>query len=118
MVEKSCCICGKLFLAKAVNIQCCSSQCKIEKRKQSNVRYKKGSEYWSIHYPQLHAKRRIIKYCKICNCELPHGKQTYCLDCLLKMYVNDSKSKALHILNSRGLDKTMIQEELRERGWV
>ena len=92
--------------------------CKIEKRKQRNVRYKKGSEYWSIHYPQLHAKRRIIKYCKICNCELPHGKQTYCLDCLLKMYVNDSKSKALHILNSRGLDKTMIQEELRERGWV
>lgn len=118
MVEKSCCICGKLFQAKAVNIQCCSSQCKTEKRKQSNMRYKKGSEYWAIHYPQLYAKRRIIKYCKICNCELPNGKQSYCIECLLKEYFQGNKQKAFHILSCRGYNTIMINEEIKQRGWI
>lgn len=118
MIKKSCCICGHSFQAKSANVYCCSPECSKERRRQYQSRYRRGSEYWAKYYPQLHAKVRIIKYCKICSHELPHGKQTYCLDCLLKMYLNDNKHEALHILGSRGYDKAMIKEELKQRGWI
>ena len=106
MPKKQCCICGEIFNARQSNYIYCSEKCRKEARYQRwKLCNSKGTEYWNTIYPKIHEKHRVIKYCKICNCELPHGKQTYCLDCLLKMYMNNNKSKAFHILSSTSANR-------------
>lgn len=115
MFEKECRICGKSFQTKNKNAVCCSHECSIINQK---LWAKQHPEYFKEYYPKRHTKIRVIKYCKICNEELPNAKQTYCLDCLLKKYMYEDKHKALHILGCRGYDKAMVHEELKQRGWI
>lgn len=124
MLEKCCKICGKPFLAKQQNYTICSDECRKEARRRyyyenadycnqrRKILYKKRNEerkklYWE--------KYRRIKYCKICNCELPNGKQAYCMDCLLNMWETGDRPHALHILSCRGYDTSMIVEEVNRR---
>ena len=69
--------------------------------------------------------KRKISYCKICGVELPHGRQQYCLDCLLKDYIaakEECKKGHNHLvtayarLNSRGYDRELIEYEIEQRG--
>ena len=124
MIEKNCKICGKPFLAKQSNYLICSDECrKINEKYHRNrlskrydkdyrrARYGKGTDWYAKHY----VKTRVIKHCKVCNCELPNGHQTYCLNCLLDMWANGNKKYAMHVLSCRGYDKTMILDEIAER---
>lgn len=128
MTEKCCKICGKLFQARQSNYLCCSAECKrinfkqsqarySEKRKQIyRERYGKGTEKYKQRYAEYFSKHRVIKYCRICNSQLPNGNQKVCFDCLLDMWLNGNRSKACNLLANRGYDKEMIIEEIRARG--
>lgn len=68
--------------------------------------------------------KRKISYCKICGVEIPHGRQQYYLNCLLKDYIKakeEGKKAHNHLvtayarLRSRGLDKELIELEIEER---
>ena len=68
-------------------------------------------------------KRYIHKksYCKICGVKLPHGRQKFCLECLLKSYKGidiEKYRRARDILYCRGYDKEMIEDECEERGII
>ena len=62
---------------------------------------------------------------KWCGVELPHGKQQYCLNCLLKDYMKareEGRKAHKHLvtayarLSSRGLDKELIELEIEAKG--
>ena len=66
-----------------------------------------------------------MKTCKVCGVELPHGRQQYCLNCLLKDYIKakeEGKKAHNHLvtayarLRSRGLDKELIELEIEAKG--
>ena len=66
-----------------------------------------------------------MKTCKVCGAELPRSRQQYCLNCLLKDYIKakeEGKKAHNHLatacarLRSRGLDKELIELEIKERG--
>ena len=61
----------------------------------------------------------------MCGAELPHGRQQYCLNCLLKDFIKakeEGKKAHNHLftayarLSSRGYDKEAITTEIEERG--
>lgn len=99
----------------------CRKYCCEECRKAVRKKYKREHpEKVKIYY------KRKISYCKICGVELPHGKQQYCLDCLLKDYIKakeECKKDHNHLitaysrLNSRGYDRELIEYEIEQRGY-
>ena len=74
--------------------------------------------------PCLGNRNVVHHYCDKCGAELPHGRQQYCLNCLLKDYIKakeEGKKAHNHLvtayarLRSRGLDKELIELEIEER---
>ena len=67
-------------------------------------------------------KKPTDKRCQDCGILLPHGKQTYCLDCLLRAYIRtkgdsgNERKKIRHRLYNRGLDSKEIEYEIKKRG--
>ena len=127
MTEKRCKICGKSFQARQSNYLCCSAECKrinfkqsqarySEKRKQIyRERYGKGTEKYKQRYAEYFSKHRVIKYCRICNSQLPNSNQKVCFNCLLDMWLKGDKTKAYNILACRGYDKAGILAEIEAR---
>lgn len=110
---KECKWCGKAFEA----VPPCKKYCCEECRKEVKKIYKR--EQVKTYY------KRKISYCKICGVELPHGRQQYCLNCLLKDYIaarKESRKAHNHLitaysrLNSRGYDRELIEYEIEQRG--
>ena len=114
---KECKWCGKAFEP----VPPCKKYCCEECRKAVRKKYKREHpEQVKTYY------KRKISYCKICGVELPHGRQQYCLNCLLKDYIaarKESRKAHNHLitaysrLNSRGLDKEIIEYEIEQRGY-
>ena len=114
---KECKWCGKAFEA----VPPCKKYCCEECRKAVRKKYKREHpEQVKTYY------KRKISYCKICGVELPHGRQQYCLDCLLKDYIKakeECKKGHNHLitaysrLNSRGYDRELIEYEIEQRGY-
>ena len=114
---KECKWCGKAFEA----VPPCKKYCCDECRKAGRKKYKREHpEQVKTYY------KHKISYCKICGVELPHGRQQYCLNCLLKDYIaarKESRKAHNHLitaysrLNSRGLDKELIEYEIEQRGY-
>lgn len=113
MYEKECPICNKMFYSQNRKKIYCSSLCR--KRHDS---LKSKEKYNKQKYLEYYKQHRIIKNCAICNKALPNGKQSYCMDCLLKEYLHGDTKRARHILECRGYDKATIQYELKQRGWI
>lgn len=95
----------------------CCDECRKAGRKEVKKIYKR--EQVKTYY------KRKISYCKICGVELPHGKQQYCLNCLLKDYIKakeECKKGHNHLitaysrLNNRGYDRELIEYEIEQRG--
>ena len=96
----------------------CCDECRKAGRKEVKKIYKR--EQVKTYY------KRKISYCKICGVELPHGKQQYCLNCLLKDYIKakeECKKGHNHLitaysrLNNRGYDRELIEYEIEQRGY-
>ena len=111
---KECKWCGKAFEA----VPTCKKYCCDECRKEVKKKYKR--EHAKTYY------KRKISYCKICGVELPHGKQQYCLNCLLKDYIKAKKEckkghnhliTAYSRLNNRGYNRELIEYEIEQRGY-
>lgn len=123
---KICKWCKKPFEPNAKHKKYCCVKCA------KNGFEKKQREYRIENKEKIRERERKqymhkISYCKICGVKLPHGRQQYCLDCLLKDYIKakeECKKGHNHLitaysrLNSRGLDKEMIEGECKERGII
>ena len=100
---KLCKWCGKAFEPNSKRKKYCCVECA-----------KNGTE-------KNQRKYRIKSYCKICGVKLPHGRQKFCLECLLKSYKGNDIEKhrrARDILYCRGYDREMIEDECEERGII
>lgn len=125
---KLCKWCKKPFEPDSKHKKYCCEECaeagqrrykKEYKLKNTDKIKKKQLEYYKKHY------KCKISHCKICGAELPHGKQKYCLDCLLKDFIKakeESKKAHTHLftaynrLHCRGYDKEAIETKIEERG--
>lgn len=118
MYNKVCKICGKEFQAINRNYCMCSPECrKISERESRRKSMRKylatdlGKEISRLYYK----KHRVLvnKKCVCCGTKLNDGRQTYCLECLLKDYRDNRTPISIRRLYSRGFDKDMIEEELK-----
>jgi len=125
-ILKICRICGKEFIAKQSNYVCCSAECQQINRNithqkalanmtesQKEDRRRKMREYF-------HRKKKAAppKLCSICSQPLPNKKQVWCLDCMLRDYVqHKNKSLFAKRLYCRGYNKEMILDEIKQKGW-
>ncbi len=121
--EKTCKVCGKPFITNHPRYCVCGDECR-----QINTNIA-GKRYWQNNREKVLLKRkasykkrksisRKIYYCKTCGGEVEHGKQTHCIDCLLKAYKRkDTRGWALHVLSCRGYDAETIRFEIEERGY-
>ena len=118
---KECKWCGKAFEAVPPCKKYCCDECRKAGVKEVKKIYKREHpEKVKTYY------KRKISYCKICGVELPHGKQQYCLDCVLKDYIKakeENRKTHEHLvtayarLSCRGYDKEMIEYEIEQRGY-
>lgn len=118
MYDKVCKICGKQFQAINRNYCMCSPECRKiserESRKQTLRRYY-ATDLGKEKILRYYRKHRVLvdKMCACCGIKLDDGRQTYCLECLLRDYRDNHTPISVRRLYSRGLDKTMIKEELK-----
>ncbi len=117
---KICKWCKKPFEPNPKHRKYCCEACKKAgtKKVQRNYRIKNTD---IIRQKAAARYIRKISYCEICGVELPHGSQKMCLECLLKSYKGNDAEKyrrARGILNCRGYDKKMIEDECEERGII
>lgn len=117
---KLCKWCGKAFEPNSKHKKYCCVECAKNgmKKNQRKYRIKNADE---IRQKAAAKYIRKISHCEICGVELPHGRQKFCLECLLKSYKGDDIEKyrrARSILYCRGYDKEMIEYECEERGII
>lgn len=104
MYNKICYVCGKPFQAANPRYNTCSAECRrirhnaMIKEWRSKTAYKKKYNYY----------KPIEKLCAYCGDKLPDGRQTYCLKCLVKDYVQDKSFVAYQRLALRGFCKEDI----------
>lgn len=124
MIIKKCRVCGKEFKAKQSNYVVCSSECRENNRKKVALRYYKNNEaklkscakdyYKNIKHLKI---KHVKKHCLICNKELNHGNQTFCLECLI---IGDAspnfeyRQMCKHLLWNRGFSSDEIILKRRE----
>lgn len=120
---KTCKWCGKAFEVDYTFRKYCCKECAKAADKIVRLEYKNKNEdkikKRQREYYKKHHKRKI-SYCKMCGVELPHGKQEYCLNCLLKDYKHSAgkaHTTAYSRLSNRGYDKEMIEYEIEQRGY-
>ena len=121
MYDKICKVCGGSFKAVNNHYVICSEECRKKYlRDKSRIRSK-------IYYHTLHGKIQrknwykknhtpVAKFCLSCGDPLPDGRQTYCIDCLLRDYKYGNRAVAAQRLACRGYDKEMILTEIEDRG--
>ena len=112
MYDKICVICNKPFKAINSRYKTCSVNCRIkydhEMSRVYSEAYRHQRKFSTSHYV------KVEKHCRICNALLPHGSQTYCLQCLVNGYIhgdNIFRRKCMHILSCRGYSVEDIREE-------
>lgn len=120
MYNKVCKICGKEFQAVNKNYCLCSPECrKISERESHKDALRKyyattlGKERSKRYYKEH--RTLVNKQCACCGTKLDDGRQSYCLNCLLKDYRDNPSVISRKRLYSRGFDKAMIEEEIKER---
>ena len=117
MVEQTCKICGKKFMAQQSNYTLCSDVCrKINER---NLKQKSDEKYKARRLDQIRrysALHRKYKHnpCAICGQPLPDSRAKYCLGCLLNEFQNGKRKWAYNILACRGYDLAMINDEIAQ----
>ena len=121
MCDKICPICSRKFQAVNPRYKYCSDECreKVEvlRKRKSALNYShstigkiKRKQYYKQHY------QPVIKYCKTCGGKLESGKQTWCIDCLIKDFLYSHTKESYGRLANRGYDVDMILEEAEARG--
>ena len=112
-----CKVCGKEFEAKQSNYTLCSDTCR--KINVSNLRHKYDEknrlrliENSRRYYKLYHKYKR--NPCSICGQPLPDSRAKYCLGCLFKEYKYGKTQWAYKVLQCRGYDRNMIDEEIAQ----
>ena len=117
---KLCKWCGKAFEPNSKRKKYCCVECAKNGTEKNQRKYRiknKEKIREKVRKQYIHKK----SYCKICGVKLPHGRQKFCLECLLKSYKGNDIEKyrrARDILYCRGYDKGMIEDECKERGII
>ena len=119
MIEQTCKICGKKFMAKQSNYVTCSKTCSYaNKRNMERLNYNKNRSdklFYYHHYRTTHyVSRRKGNPCAICGKPLPDSRAKYCLNCLFEAYQNGKRKWAYKVLVCRGYDLSMINEEIAQ----
>ena len=115
--EKVCPVCKKRFIAISTKHYLCSDACRKQHISESHKIY--YSEYKNqVKLKQYHKEHYIpvIKYCATCGDQLPHGKQKFCLKCLLNEYLHGDSFKAYTRLKNRGYTGQTIMQEIQRLG--
>lgn len=120
-MKKICRICGKVFDAKQSNYVGCSPECrKINYRRKlhgyvlTEEQRDKKNEYHKMYYRKN--RKPTTKTCRSCGVLLPHGRMTYCIDCLLKDFKANNARQARHRLENRGYTVMDAWLEIKQRG--
>ena len=118
MYDKICPVCGSAFQSPNPCYKYCSDPCRKtvsdkRKREYSRIYYQKTLDaqraYRKKHY------KHVGRCCEDCGALLPDGRQRYCLDCLLKDYIENKSRIAYARLACRGYDRELIALELQSR---
>ena len=120
MYIKICPICGTEFETINSRYKYCSDKCRkvvMDKlnKEHAKIYYnsdnglRKRRAYYKAHY------QPVKKYCLECGKQLEDGRQTWCLDCLLKDYAETASPLAYKRLLCRGYDKELIMEEINSK---
>ena len=117
MIEQTCKICGKKFMAQQSNYTLCSDACRDINRRNLKQKYEDKIRERNIiscrRYYKLYHKHKHNP-CAICGQPLPDSRAKYCLGCLLKEYKNGKRRWAYKVLVCRGFDLEMINDELAQ----
>ena len=117
MIEQTCKICGKKFMAKQINYTICSETCRtINKRNLSHINYYENRQTYIEYCRRYGATHRRYKHnpCAICGQPLPDSRAKFCLGCLFKEYKQGKKDWAYKVLKCRGFDREMIDYEIEQ----
>ena len=120
-MKKICKICGKVFSARQSNYVCCSPACSKTNRQIKQRSYiltesqrEKNNERNRMYYRKTW--KPTTKTCKTCGALLPHGRMTYCIDCLLRDFKQNGTRQARHRLENRGYSVIDAWIEIKQRG--
>lgn len=120
MYTKICPVCGMTFEAANSRYKYCSDECRKKRKYNANKAHLK--EYYKtsrgIYARKTYYKKHhkpVEKYCADCGKKLDDGRQTWCLDCLLKDYAENNSHIAYQRLANRGYDRELIMEEINSR---
>ena len=119
MIEQTCKICGKKFMAQQSNYTICSETCREKNAYTMQRLYYYNNRLDKLAYSSWYnANRRISKRkgnpCAICGQPLPDSRAKYCLNCLFEAYQNGKRKWAYKVLVCRGYDLAMIDEEIAQ----
>lgn len=121
MYTKICPICNCEFETPNNHYRYCSAECRKEHTRQydkerAKIYYhsSRGTHNRKIYYKEH--RKLVEKYCPDCGKRLEDGRQTWCLDCLLKDYATTESPVAYKRLVCRGYDRELITEEINSRG--
>ena len=123
MYDKICKVCGNSFQAVNSRYTICSDECRKkhnrEQNRERNALYYKSAigKYKHKKYNKEHYAY-VNKHCAKCGDPLTDGRQSYCLDCLLRDYLYNNTATTRQRLYNRGYDTEMILTEIEERGIV
>lgn len=119
MHDKICKVCGESFQTADTRRKYCSDKCFKEHERErlaifnrTSIGKFKRKQYRKEHYTP------VGKCCVECGDPLTDGRQSYCLDCLLRDYLYNNTATTRQRLYNRGYDTEMILTEIEERGIV
>lgn len=117
MYKKICPICNRNFEVANSRYKYCSDECRKQQKRQNDRVHAKlyyhssrGMHNYKAYY------KPVEKYCPDCGKRLDDGRQTWCVDCLLKDYAETKSRIAYKRLSCRGYDRELITEEINSRG--
>ena len=113
-----CKVCGKEFQARNPKYCYCSEKCRTDGLRQvcreHTYRWNQSDRCKEVRKSYYLRTRTLVdKFCAVCGVKLPDGRQTYCLECLLKDYRDTHSQISIRRLYSRGFDIQMINEAVK-----
>ena len=116
MYNKVCKVCGTPFEAINSHYCICSDKCRkiIHNRKTNEYAkvYNKSSRGKRLRHNYYMVHRQLVdKHCVRCGTKLNDGRQSYCLSCLFKDYLENKCAKTRQRLYNRGYTVKMLEEQ-------
>lgn len=124
MYDKVCTVCGKPFQAVNSRYCICSPECRKKrdreiKKRDAKGRYEANKNYLKKYYREHYVP--VTKKCECCGADLPDGRQSFCLRCLVYNFMNGEgvvRRKAYSRLALRGYTKSDIISEAKSLNLV